>query len=455
MDFSTQWLLQLSQRPTMLLFPLLMVGCVFFASPGLNQPSRTGRIRIGRSRLLFHPFTDENISVATDPSAPERLAPEPLGPLLVKHRLLQERMRWGKIPMRAIVARCYGQDECGGIGDRLFGIVTLFLEALLSDRAFFVEHKKPVDQTDFFTPNSVDWRVDGVEHVEAFATLDDARRKGPFHKFLMPGAQCVHVMEFMKAQVKTPILYMNSNHRTECVLKRLLRGNVLPDDDTPWFDKRKEDSLRLWASNVTHFILNYLFKFSPLVQKQATTILEGTDLPADFDSKVTRECLVCVHVRSGKNTHEDGGHHNIADFGKCAHMVEEGINKAKTCPRKVHWLVISDHPDAPSIVGGNFTKPLSSSKTGPIVHIDHIGVGEQHRSGALRLYVDWFVLTRCKHFVASLSTLGETASMYHGASVRRFDMERAGQCSPTPLGIQNWQRDRNIPKEAWLKALEH
>ena len=382
--------------------------------------------------------------------------PPPLDVLLEQNRARHEKMRRGEVPLRAVIIRCVRTDHCGGLGDRLFGIITLFMVSVMADRAVFVEHAKPLPLADYLTPNAIDWRIDSVPNASVKAALRDALARGQYHNFQLPWQHCVDILRFPMNQ-PSPVLVVNSNVRTECLLKLLLQKKFFPKADTPrlHFNQSEERSLRFWASVVSHHVLRHLFSFSRVVTDEAVSVLKQTTLPSNFDARGAYECLICVHVRSGKNTGEGDRHHNIAGFGECAHMVEQGIRKAKTCPRKPYWLVISDHPNAPSIVGGNFSTPLSTNNVGPIIHVDYVGFGEKHRSGAMRLFVDFFVLTRCKHFVASLSTLGETASMFYGPLVRRYDMEHSGMCSPTPMNIHDWQRDVHISKAAWLKSLEH
>ena len=410
---------------------------------------------LGRPTRLVSEIPVTRIPDERPPSQP----PPPLDSLLEQQRSRQEKMRRGEVPLRAVIVRCIGNDMCGGLGDRLFGIVALYMAAMLADRAVFVEHAKPLPLSDYLIPNAVDWRIGSVQNDTVKQTLLRELRVGRYVNMQLPYQHCVDLLRFPLSQANPAVVIMNCNFRTNCLLKLLLQHKFFPEPGDQGllknFNRTHERSLRFWASAVTHFILKQLFEFSPLVRSHGLAILNKTVLPRDFGAKETTECLICVHVRSGKNTGESDRHHNIADFGKCAYMVEQGIAKADTCPRKPYWVVISDHPDAPSIVGANFSTPLSTNSVGPIVHVDRIGVGAAHRSGAMRLFVDFFVLSRCKHFVASMSTLGETASMLHGPSVRRFDMDHSGMCSSTPSNIHDWQRDVHISKAEWLKSLEH
>lgn len=49
---------------------------------------------------------------------------------------------------------------CGGIGDRLKGMATLFYFAIITKRVFLIYHRKPFDISLVFMPKTIDWRYD-------------------------------------------------------------------------------------------------------------------------------------------------------------------------------------------------------------------------------------------------------------------------------------------------------
>ena len=66
-------------------------------------------------------------------------------------------------PPRLLVHDCMPGGSCGGFGDRVSKVAGLFLYALLSDRALFLNHSNPRVDT-WWTPRAdgIDWRVHGA-----------------------------------------------------------------------------------------------------------------------------------------------------------------------------------------------------------------------------------------------------------------------------------------------------
>eukprot|EP00927_Polykrikos_kofoidii_P017048 TRINITY_DN17741_c0_g1_i1.p1 TRINITY_DN17741_c0_g1~~TRINITY_DN17741_c0_g1_i1.p1 ORF type:complete len:1000 (-),score=145.27 TRINITY_DN17741_c0_g1_i1:183-3182(-) len=60
-----------------------------------------------------------------------------------------------------LVYSCQAHRECGGLGDRINGIVTAFLLAVLSKRIFLIDSEQPVRLQMLLEPHAIDWRVRG------------------------------------------------------------------------------------------------------------------------------------------------------------------------------------------------------------------------------------------------------------------------------------------------------
>jgi hypothetical protein len=60
---------------------------------------------------------------------------------------------------KAIVWRCAGAG-CGGLGDRIRGAPSNFFLALLTNRAYFIDHTFPVELSDYFdyADDSISWK---------------------------------------------------------------------------------------------------------------------------------------------------------------------------------------------------------------------------------------------------------------------------------------------------------
>jgi len=56
-----------------------------------------------------------------------------------------------------VIYECTFEEECGGLGDRLKGIMSAYALALLTDRHLLIKHVKPCLLTNFLEPNEYNW----------------------------------------------------------------------------------------------------------------------------------------------------------------------------------------------------------------------------------------------------------------------------------------------------------
>ncbi|OLP79817.1 hypothetical protein AK812_SmicGene39856 [Symbiodinium microadriaticum] len=81
------------------------------------------------------------------------------------HAALVRRLGEGGEPTnsKVLVYVCTAMSYCGGHGDRLNGMLSAFVIALLSDRAFFIDSQRPVPLSMVLqpTPGGLDWRMFG------------------------------------------------------------------------------------------------------------------------------------------------------------------------------------------------------------------------------------------------------------------------------------------------------
>ena len=56
---------------------------------------------------------------------------------------------------KTLIFRC--KSFCGGLGDRLRGIMTSYILALVTDRHFMIDMTHPIDIHDFLSPNLHNW----------------------------------------------------------------------------------------------------------------------------------------------------------------------------------------------------------------------------------------------------------------------------------------------------------
>ena len=70
------------------------------------------------------------------------------------HSLAAKKLKAGK-PVQLLVYSC--QSGCGGLGDRLSGMLSAFFVAVSTQRVFVIDHANPFPLRDTLLPNSIDW----------------------------------------------------------------------------------------------------------------------------------------------------------------------------------------------------------------------------------------------------------------------------------------------------------
>jgi hypothetical protein len=99
---------------------------------------------------------------AERPRSPRsRLSPAAWTLLRAYVRVYRQQMQWlrdGDPRFKAVLYQCTAAAACGGLGDRLNGIVSAFYLAVLTGRAFFIELTTPLPFNVFFLPRGgLDW----------------------------------------------------------------------------------------------------------------------------------------------------------------------------------------------------------------------------------------------------------------------------------------------------------
>ncbi|CAG8456345.1 3990_t:CDS:2 [Paraglomus brasilianum] len=80
-----------------------------------------------------------------------------------KYTRLHEDMREGKRPPRFVSYVCDESSDCGGLADRLLGMSSTFIFALLTDRAFLAEWRTPIPLEAIFESPNIDWGYDSSD----------------------------------------------------------------------------------------------------------------------------------------------------------------------------------------------------------------------------------------------------------------------------------------------------
>lgn len=383
--------------------------------------------------------------------SPLELAGKEFHRLFEEHRSLQTDVLLGKVPLsKCLIFRCSVElEHCGGVGDRFYGILVLYLGAILTKRPFFIYSIKPKPMEDYLEPNEFDWQISSLQNAESRRkALDCAKGRGRvfsrcvMHEIQIPYKTCSFLRKVLYSG--DYFLNINDNYRTDCIEEFLRQLDSLKSVGSA--GKEMARALREFSVNVSRFMLRALFRPHKHILTAAASIL---NMPVGQLPELD-DCLLCVHVRTGSGLSEKARHTNLTMFANCAAAVEQRLlaDVGQKCSGgKPRWFLAGDSESALDTL-----QQLSSVEVGDRLFIrtkqlgsvSHIDADHNASIGMSHAYVDWYLLSKCRYLVASLSTMGATAAIYAGSSVHRYDVEVAnhtGSCRQSR--ISDWQRDAN------------
>mmetsp|Transcript_10099 Transcript_10099/g.28961 ORF Transcript_10099/g.28961 Transcript_10099/m.28961 type:complete len:412 (-) Transcript_10099:39-1274(-) len=275
---------------------------------------------------------------------------------------------------RTIIFRC--TDRCGGLGDRLRGIITIFYAALLLGCRFRIEMESPFPMSDFFEPTCEAFRLSHAEH--SYAPLldnfcnDDIRSENVDlnNYFFGRGDSVVAV----KSNAEYWQNVIRNRHVKETLLVKRLRA--------------------LNFVETGHLALNMLFG------RPTFSILTDVVRP-----------LVSLHLRTGDYSI---GRQNLSS--SVLRRIEEQVQVAKAWLKenRVHnfsLFVSSDNEEAVRVTHEAMHAPYRVAPfRGDILHVDiH---QDRPREGYSRTIQDWAALGMSDLLVMGTTGFPFTATMW-------------------------------------------
>lgn len=289
-----------------------------------------------------------------------------------------------------ILNRCGVTSLCGGHGDRLNGLLGVFLLAVASRRAFFIDSPSPVPLHLLFSPRSkddneffLDWRMHGA--------VGTGRRINYVDRY----NDLVADLPWLLTGDTEPVLVLQSNQRLTMEILRSTEARAL-------MGTLAEDLAGIPFLHAE--LLELLF--------EPTTLL--AERFADHWRVATggRHHVVAIHLRTGNGSPEkwhDPPRHKLSDLNlciECAALVEQrvGWNGAD-----VAWYVASDTADVVKVATGEKLTFLPPDADAAIVHLDRSAV-ELTVLGVADTWAQWLVIARADAVVLSTSGFGVTAA---------------------------------------------
>ncbi|XP_053406280.1 uncharacterized protein LOC123529365 [Mercenaria mercenaria] len=290
-----------------------------------------------------------------------------------------------------IVYSCDFSRSCGGLGDRQRGIVSLFLLALLTSRAFVISFEKPCALENVLKPHLYDWSV-----CKSFVnTIGNNDSK--IFDFVNRAELFNATQDFDKWGWKVVFIKINFH------LFDQLRKREDVRDRIDWL-------LHMSKWKVVNTVLQILFK-------PAQT---SFDYLKQFDKhKVQGKTLVCSHIRTGKNPSipEDNVFRTKPDETIIFNFLKKYIASSQ------YVLYLATDSDS---VRQKFIKMFENSikMNITLVHIDRLGkykmFQKQACEGLKFAVVEQYILSACDILILTKSGFGKTAAYMRGKSDQLF-----------------------------------
>lgn len=281
-----------------------------------------------------------------------------------------------------LVYHCTAKDSfCGGIGDRIRGMLALFYIAMVSRRVFLIDYAKPFPLTDTLSENLVQW------------------------SFPVPGGRKrrIHSIDKDDAVIVEPLRLRNASRLV------LVRYNYF-SDELLW----KSAAMRQYLGKYQNMIVpvppppqlfkwafHALFRKSALVQRQLDALRIGLTLDEPY---------VGVHIRSGNaTTWRDPLRHRLEEtdaFLQCARRMQ-AVVAADTNSSAPLIFVASDNQAVKERCRAN-EKAVRTAET-VIYQIDRSKRTLSARAGNVDAWTEMFMLAEANCVVASRSHYSQVA----------------------------------------------
>ncbi|XP_021378796.1 uncharacterized protein LOC110466557 isoform X2 [Mizuhopecten yessoensis] len=259
---------------------------------------------------------------------------------------------------------------CGGWSDRMSGMFSAYVISVLLHKHFLVRCTRSFNLTDYFIPNSIDWKYNS-------SLLVDMSSK--YHNFFC----------------KTPNAIKEKNLTS---LKHLFTKDV--------------DFVRINWDYIKHFrefqgikkVIPWVsdLPFADIYLKFFNTLFKPTKIITEAVNKIVKNVtkLACAHIRMGKSD---------TIIWDSTHTEEKQLKHVwiflKTMEETNHSIFIATDAQFVRNTAKALFKHLLETK-GRILHIDQRAGGDGLFGGYTKVFVDFFVLTKCDVLLLTKSGFG-------------------------------------------------
>jgi hypothetical protein len=294
---------------------------------------------------------------------------------------------------RTMIYSC--QSFCGGWGDRLRGILSVYILALLSERHFMIDMTYPCDLFQVVRLNAINWTHVHPSSSQRNRTRLTINTMASWQTaYRQQISKTIESTDFVQTWSSYDDVYLstNSDYMTLALVNPHMsnRSRMLLD--------------RLPASHATMqrlfpLLFELLFRPSGLVEQKVDMIL----------GSVYRQHLICLHVRIGKNPTNPYDHAFVNRANVTRTMIDFTDNYRRNRSSSIVFIT-SDSGEAVSHVLQHYRRS-SMTIVGPILHIDRFDrQSSMLCDGFVKVLADFYVLGECQTSLLSNSGFSSWAN---------------------------------------------
>lgn len=335
-----------------------------------------------------------------------------------KHASGLKRLRRGE-HVNALVYTCHG--GCGGLGDRLSGMLSAFYVAVATERIFLIDHTHPVDLNLTLSPSSIDWNAAYLVRDAPSATVQLIDPGDPMRSFgaLLENA-LVPSTKVLRLQINR--FYVGMALWTP-KLERQPRGHAY--DYVGYMHRLNGNALE--TKEVFHLAFHALFTFSRNVELRAADMMKEMGLQAPDGS-----AYVAIHARMGGSPQSSAGavtwtdpeRHSLNDVGNflsCARSKTVSNTVFTMSKGDTPILVFSDSKEFQQ-AAANMDEHVRFVKSTVLFHVDRSSENSDLVvQGNIDTYSELYIMAHAGCIVGSHSTLSAIAAT---VSMSAYDATR-------------------------------
>lgn len=313
-------------------------------------------------------------------------------------------------PGKFLVYLCGGKNYgCGGYGNRLNGIASLLLLAILTDRVFLIDWKYSISLKDYFLPNKIDWSfsLNEIDRLNSSRSYWGAGHPAESTVGVRrPFEDHSHFRDFItETDFRT-----HFDHPVEIVTAMWFFADALKENRY-LNEKLSEMSLGDLRFSWIGCAFDFLFVKTKAIKKRLEEARKVTGIGQGM-------ATIGMHIRIGdevfgkKSQKGSIRTRNYMKIVNCTFKLEKAIHEANPQLPNGHLRIFlaSDDVNLKRFLMKKYPNFLSLD-----VKVEHISFFRRKKNlpskeGMIGVLLDHFLLSECDFLVLSRSTFGLTAA---------------------------------------------